>query len=266
MSTTFWLPSDTTAAVSPTPSAVDWNGHVNTVSRVLNLVRGLSAVTTLAYNPDAGDDLVDANSMVAQFVSPILPPQTIAAQRVLYSVKLFEANAANNLFSTWKLYAVNTAGTSVLATLVGINRGIVEAGTSIAGRIIEVTSTEAVLAVNFRLVLEVGLGGLPVAGGNHNGSISFGEDGASGVVHNLAGAVATSPTLQFNTGIMLNALPAVGDVEDGVSFGDPNSPSTGTLVLPTEAQVENGVGFGADGTEFEGTLVAGGGTVILIRR
>lgn len=55
------------------------------------------------------------------------------------------------------------------------------------------------------------------------------------------------------------ALPAVGDVIEGVTYGGDGTEYEGTFVVPAEADVKDGVGYGEDGTEYEGTLVAGGG-------
>src|SRR3972149_1969335 len=103
MSTVVWCPSSGSAAVSPTPDSGTWTLHVNTVSRPLNFTRGNTALTTLAYNPDAADHLVDGNSMIAQFVSQILPPQTIAAQQIVWGARMLEAAASNNLFPLLRL-------------------------------------------------------------------------------------------------------------------------------------------------------------------
>lgn len=182
MSTCFWLPSSGAAPVSPTVDA-GW-GHNSGNSRIMNLVRGTSALTTLAYNPDGADHLVDVDSMVCQFVSVVLPPQAITAQLVFLNVLALEAAASNNLQLSWGLRAVNVGGTSVLATLLAIGRNGVEVGTALTGASSSRTTTLATLTEQFRLCLEVGLGGLPVntATDTHNGSIQFGEAPASGTV------------------------------------------------------------------------------------
>lgn len=186
MSTIFWLPSSGSAAVSPTPSATDWDGHINTVSRPMNLTNGGSALTTLAYNPDAADHLTDVASLCAQFVSAILPPQSIASQVICFGARCLEAAASNNLYPAWKLYAVNTTGTSVLATLVSIFKSATaEMATALTGYCEGRTSVLATLNVPFRLVLEVGADGLPVntATDNHNQSWVFGEAFAAGALN-----------------------------------------------------------------------------------
>lgn len=148
----------------------------------MNLTRGSSALTTLAYNPDGADHLVDADSLVCQFVSDILPPQAIAAQVIFLNVLALEVAASNNLQLSWGLRAFNAAGSTELAVLLAVARNGVELGTALTGASSSRTSTLATLTQQFRLVLEVGMGGLPVntATDTHNGSIQFGEAPASG--------------------------------------------------------------------------------------
>lgn len=59
-------------------------------------------------------------------------------------------------------------------------------------------------------------------------------------------------------------FPAVGDVDQGVTFGPTGADYTGTLEQPDEADVLSGVQYGAGGTEFEGTAVAGGGNIFIV--
>lgn len=182
MSTLFWLPASGAAPVSPTPDAV-WD-HLSGNSRIMNLTRGSTALTTLAYNPDGADHLVDNDSLVCQFVSVALPPQSIAAQLAFLDVLALEVAASNNLQLSWGLRAVNLAGDSVLATLLTVARNGVEVGTGLTGASSSRTTTLAALSEQFRLCLEVGLGGTPTnaATDTHNGSIQFGEVPASATV------------------------------------------------------------------------------------
>ena len=181
MSTCFWLPSSGAAPVSPTPDAV-WD-HLSGNSRIMNLTRGTSALTTLAYNPDAADHLVDQDSLVCQFVSVVLPPQVIAAQLVFLNLMALEANLSNNLQLSWGLRAFDVAGSTALGTLLSVGRNGVEVGTALTGASSSRTTTAFTANEPFRLVLEAGLGGLPVAAAGteaHNGSIQFGEVPAVG--------------------------------------------------------------------------------------
>ena len=174
----------------------------------MNKVNGGSALTTLAYNPDAADHLVDLATMVAQFVSEILPPQTIGAQVITVGARTLEVAASNNLNEAWKLYAVNVAGTTVLATLVPwFKSAIGEMATALTGYCEGRTSSAVTLNEPFRLVLEVGADGLPVntATDTHNCSWVFGETFAAGAL-NLPQDGDTT------------VCPAVLIFEDGVTF------------------------------------------------
>jgi fluoride ion exporter CrcB/FEX len=177
----------------------------------MNKVNGGSALTTLTYAPDAADHLVDLNTMIAQFVSEILPPQTIAAQVVSVHCRTAEAIVTNNLFESWKLYAVNVAGTTVLGTLVAIFRSALSEMAviaSITGYCEGRTSTVFTANEPFRLVLEVGGDGLPTVSASvdgHNLSMVFGEAWAAG---------ALNPVQNDDT----TAGPAMLILEDGVTF------------------------------------------------
>jgi hypothetical protein len=52
-------------------------------------------------------------------------------------------------------------------------------------------------------------------------------------------------------------LPAVGDVQSGVTYGEDGTGSTGTFGVPAVGDVKSGVQYGAGGTEFTGTYSAG---------
>jgi hypothetical protein len=175
MSTIVWCPSSGSAPVSPTPSAAVWTLHVNSVSRPLQFTRVDSTKTSLAYNPDAADHLVDGNSMIAQFVSDILPPQTIPAQRIGYGAEMLEVAASNNLFSILRLYGCNVLGTTNLGTLLAGARHTVELTTALLGSCRVDDGSAVTFNEPWRLVAEWGVGGLPVntATDTHNASISF---------------------------------------------------------------------------------------------
>ena len=175
MATIVWCPSTGTADVSPTPSSATWTLHINTVSRPLQFTRVDSTKTSLAYNPDAADHLVDGNSMIAQFVSQILPPQTIAAQQIGWGAEMLEVAASNNLFPLLRLYGCNVAGTSNLGTMLAGTRQATELATSLTGAGFVQAGSAVTFNEPWRLVAEWGVGGLPVntATDTHNASISF---------------------------------------------------------------------------------------------
>jgi len=220
MATAFYLPSSGAAPVSPTPDAATWTLHVNTVSRPLNFTRGNTALTTLAYNPDAADHLVNGNSMIAQFVSEILPPQAVAAQQILWGARMLEVAASNNLFPMLRLYGCNVAGSSNLGTILAGTRSATELGTAITGA----CRVEAGSAVTFnepwRLVAEWGVGGLPVntATDTHNASIAFGDPLASGAgnLPQNADTTACTPLILFSNDIIRLPLGGLANLSIGI--------------------------------------------------
>jgi hypothetical protein len=134
-----------------------------------------STKTSLAYNPDGADHLVDGNSMICQFVSEILPPQTIPAQNIGYGAEMLEVAVSNNLFSILRLYGCNVAGTTNLGTMLAGARHTVELTAALLGSCRVDLSSAVTFNEPWRLVAEWGVGGLPVntATDTHNASISF---------------------------------------------------------------------------------------------
>lgn len=237
MATRLYLPSTGAAAVSPPISGADW-AHINVVRRPLNAVNGGSAIATTTYSPDVTDHLVAGRAHVTQFVSDVLPPQTIAAQAVKLQVRVAEVVATNNLFLNWKVYAVAEDGQSVLGTLLAVRADALEAGTALANRADSATTTAFSSVVNFRLVVELGLGGTPTASASvdgHNGSMSFGENAATDLPEDDASTAALNPWIQFAQPLAFrNAQPprlGWARVEVMIAQGDPASPA-GWVVTP----------------------------------
>lgn len=204
MSTILWLPSSGTAPVSPTPAGADWTLHINTVSRPLNFTRGNTALTTLAYNPDGADHLVAGTSMIAQFVSQILPPQTIPVQQIAVGLRMLEVAAGNNLTLRWKIYGCNVSGSSNLGNILAIASDSTELGTSITGVCVAAATTAQTFNEPWRLVIEIGVGGTPTTPGTHNASAAFGDPLATGA-QNLpqnTDTTACTPLLVFSNDIV----------------------------------------------------------------
>jgi len=206
MSTIVWCPPSGVADVFPTPSSATWTLHINTITRPLLFDRSDSAKTSVVYNPDAADHLVDGNSMIAQFVSEVLPPQAIPAQRIGYGAEMLEVAASNNLFSILRLYGCNVAGTVNLGTLLAGTRHTVELTTALLGSCRVNDGSAVTFNEPWRLVAEWGVGGLPTnaATDTHNASISFDTTFPVGAMILPQDADATNPpsVIVFSTDII----------------------------------------------------------------
>ncbi len=157
-------------------------------------------MNSIVYQPDAVDHLVSARAHFVQFVSEVLPPQSIPAQPIKLQLRAAEDQANNNLFVAWKLYAVAESGASVLGTLAAIRSDATEVGIVLTNRSDSTTSTLFTSTQNFRLVIELGLSGTPAATTGvqgHNGTLSFGEAGATDLPEDDTATGALNPWLQF---------------------------------------------------------------------
>lgn len=199
MATRFYFSATDPAAVDPPISATDWQ-HINPLRRKLNSVKGTSPITTVTYSPDAADHMVFARAHICQFVSDILEPQTIAAQQVKLQVRAREIATSDNLFVTWKIYAVSDDGQTIVGTLLPVKADATEAGQTMNNRADSATTTAFTTARSFRLVVEMGLSGTPTPAGGidgHNGELSVGEATATDLPEDDTSTTALNPWLQF---------------------------------------------------------------------
>lgn len=207
MPSRFYLPSTSTAAVSPTINTGDWTLHQNTVRREMDIAKLGSTLTQFDYIPDAADHLVDGEACAIQFVSKGLGAQTISAQTVTLVIQSQEPNAGCNQAMSWKLYVVNAAGSSVVGTLVAYRRDNNEmlhvAGGGRVSRTDSTTCSSLAVSNGDRLVLEVGSGGLPTAASavqGHNPTFWFGDSSATDLPNSDSDTTTTkNPWLEFAT-------------------------------------------------------------------
>lgn len=176
MATRFYLPSSGAAAVNPAFSA-EWE-HQNNVRRPMSTAKSDTALLAISYSPDAVDHIANEDALFGQFISEPLAAQTIAAQVVKLQMQCSEIIAQNNLFMTWKLFLCNNDGSTIKETLLAIRRDGTEVATSATNRSDSANTSAADCEDGDRIVLEIGLGGLPTAAGGvegHNGNIRTGD-------------------------------------------------------------------------------------------
>lgn len=187
MASRFRLTSDTTApAVSPALQSYTHNAPT-TVRRKL-LTKDSSALSTIAYNPDAADDLVAGDSLHCQFVSePMAAGVNFTSGDVIkYCLQCLEANAGNNVSPQLFVSVVNRAGDTVQRTLRSkVREDAAEMATSLTSRFHTTTQSGATYTTvaGDRLVIEFSYQGTPTAAGGvqgHNASIRYGSAGAGG--------------------------------------------------------------------------------------
>lgn len=211
MSTRFFLPGAAIAAdLAPTISA-EWE-HQNSDRRRMDTRKMGTAMVTITYTPDAVDHITDADALFVQYISRPLIAQSIPSQTLNIAVYASEANAGNNCVITWKVFLCDATG-AVGSTILAIQRDGLELGTSASSRADTGTSTGVTSAPGDRIVLELGIGGVPVATSQvqgHNGAISTGDSSASDYTAGTdSDGVLKNPWFEFasTTLTFLNAPP-----------------------------------------------------------
>lgn len=185
MATRFYFPDAVDAAVAAPAAAAEWE-HVNANARAaLALALDASVLATVAYTPDAADDLTDRDALHRQYVSPPLAPQVLGGT-VTAQLQCLETFANDNLFLALKVLVCSLDGSTVRATLLALTRATsLELSNSLMNRTFPSTALAGyTCAKGDRLVVEVGLGGNISSGTGgtigHNGSIRWGCVASSG--------------------------------------------------------------------------------------
>jgi hypothetical protein len=212
MATRFYFPNTgNTSGLTPAISA-EWEHQQ---ANRLNLVTtpDASALGTFSYNPDASDHIFDYDSHHGQFISAALAAQTIQAQTVTAQFQCLESHASDNLRLTIKIFSIDSAG-AVKDVLLAITRAGTEPTTALRNTSFSATTTARTVVDGDRLVLEIGLGGLPTSGGGtncHNGSIRYGCSASSGdlPVNETEAGLTFRPWLNFATDTISFSGPSV---------------------------------------------------------
>lgn len=178
MATRFYVHESASSGISVSPSATDWAHNGLFVNRRLDTTPDAvsNAILSVAY--DASLHAVDQNALIVAAVSGPLVAQTIAAQTIKFAIQASETRASNNLFLTWKVYLVTNSGAVVPGgTILDVRRDGLEINVStLQNRTDSATTTSVSASLGNRIVIELGIGGLPAAvNGGHNGSIQIGE-------------------------------------------------------------------------------------------
>jgi hypothetical protein len=176
-----------------------WGHSDQAVPRRLNRSRAGSAMVfpTLVY--DVAAHLVDTDALHRRYVSPPLNGQTIIAQAVDLVVAARELSANNNLFVAWRVYLVNVSGDPVVGgELVALRRDGTEVNsTTIFSRHDSAVTAPVTAVAGHRLCVEIGVGGLPVATGTHNGQMRWGDGSANDLATSPSSSADDNPWIEF---------------------------------------------------------------------
>lgn len=180
--------------------------------------------------------MTDKDAHHRQYVSDPLAAQTIAAQTISAQFQVSEIDAANNLYLTIKVFVVSNDGNTIKETLLAITRDDTEASQGDPGtlenRSFSVTSSAATIEEGDRIVVEVGLGGLPTSNASHDGWMRFGSFGGDLPVNDTETGTTFRPWLEFADTLLFSAL--VEDVAETIELSEAASPILGLIKAPVE--------------------------------
>lgn len=174
MATRFYLPSSGDAAVEPAYDGSWTIGVTGWAYYAMPIVKTGTAVAQIIKNDDGSS--ANANCLFGIYVSPKLAAQTIAAQTVSLAIAAKEPEGQNNLYVAWIVRLFDEAGTTDRGDLVAARRDAAEITTlDYFARKDSATSTELEASEGDRIVLDLGVGGDPAIGYNHNCELRVGD-------------------------------------------------------------------------------------------
>lgn len=194
MATRLYMPSSGTAAVSPAYSS-GWEDQ-SIASRLKCVKTKISSAMTTVSFTDSDD--TDRDVLFRQYTSDPIAAQTIAAQTVKIQMRCAEVGQFRNMFLAWAVKVMSNDGSIERGVLVALQRDGLEATvTTLTNRSDSATSSQVVAQQGDRIVIEVGMGGDPTLGSNHDSSLSIGDDSGSDLPEDDTSTDAFNPWVEF---------------------------------------------------------------------
>jgi hypothetical protein len=207
----------TNAATDPpvSPALQSYTHNAPADVRRKLLLADTSTLTTVAYTPDAADDITTGDALHCQFVSdPMVSGNVFTSGDTLkMAIECLEDNAGNNLFLQVFVSVVDSAGTTVQATLRSKVADGLEMATTLTNRFHSTTLSASYTTVtDDRLVVELSAQGTPVATGGtqgHNAQLRWGGSGAGGDLgeNDTDTGTTLNPWIEFATTITFPSFP-----------------------------------------------------------
>lgn len=155
------------------------------------------ATVSFADNDDTNKDV-----LFRQYISqPLVAGQTITgAQSIKAQCRVAERNASCNMFLTLGIRVIASDGTTVRKTVLAVTRDNTEALTSLTNRQFTATSaaTNYTTQAGDRLCIEIGTGGDPNNGSDHDSDLRLGDSAASDLAEDDASTSDFRPWVQLN--------------------------------------------------------------------
>ena len=208
MATRFYLPSSGSAEVAVTPSA-SWGDTTQAESaKACVTAKIASALTTITSDDNNNADL---DVLKQQYVSDPIAAQTLSAQTIKYQIRASEVDAGFNLFTAIGIRVVSNDGSSVVGTVIDVTRdGLELAVGTLTNRQFSATSGAVSASDGDRIVIELGAGGDPAGGGDHDFSLRIGDAAGADLAEDDTSTTDNDPWVEFANTITFQTLPPQG--------------------------------------------------------
>jgi len=202
MATRFYLPSTTPSnfvgTIGLAPAYGAWTVTTQAVRLACYRRKQNTAMANASISGDTDKTL--ESLLIRQYISGSLKAQTIAQQTVKWQIKGLETNAANNLYAAISIRSWNYK-TLAFQTLLAITADDVELPiTTATNRQFSATTAGAItVAVNDRLVIEIGVSGDPASSGSnfHNSTLVIGDNSATDLPEDDLDQNTYNPWVEF---------------------------------------------------------------------
>lgn len=198
MATRLYLPASTaTTRISPTPDAA-WEDTTALARIVTDTAKISDALATLSF---ADNNAVDRDVLLRQYVTklPLTVGQTITGGQALkFQVRAKERAVGNNMFTTLGIRVVN--GSTVNKTVLVVTRDGVEINeAALVNRQFNANSAAGnyTTVTGDFLVIEVGAGGDPGGGQDHDYDLRLGDAAVSDLAENNTATTDDNPWVEL---------------------------------------------------------------------
>ena len=222
MATRFYLPETAASTpITPTPDAA-WE-DTSILARAMTSTASIADPMATVSFADADDTSKDI--LFRQWISePLTAGQTITgAQALKAQARVSQAGTFNNMVLTIGIRVIAANGTTVQKVVLAPTRDNNIAAGTLTNRAFTATSaaTNYTTVAEDRLVFEVGMGGDPNAGSDHDSSMRFGDDAASDLPEDDTTTTDLRPWIQLTNTLTFSA---VVPTHIGAAFSEPELP------------------------------------------
>src|SRR3990167_3389347 len=168
MATRYYLPSSGTPPLASAPAFdADWEDTTIGARLPMPTAKTSTAMTTVSFLDNNG---ADKDILFRQYQSVPIAAQTITSQTVKFQIRGTMTSAGDAMFTSIGIRVVSNNGSTVTGTILSVTRDdtLLPAPTALTNRQFTATTTQVTANEGDRIVVEIGIGGDPAGGADHD--------------------------------------------------------------------------------------------------